>query len=131
MRQINQIIIHCSATPSDMDIGVEEIRDWHMGRGWSDVGYHFVIRRSGEIEVGRPIERAGAHARGHNAHSIGICMVGGNNVTDFNIKQFNALYNFVIHLRGSYPDAQVLGHRDLEGVAKLCPCFDVGAFFDG
>ena len=81
------IIVHCSATPQNMDIGVEEIRRWHTdpkprGKGWSDIGYHYVIRRSGVVEAGRDWKRMGAHARGHNRTSIGICLVGGNDAED-------------------------------------------------
>ena len=79
MRDIKKIIIHCSATSAEMDIGAKEIAQWHKDRGWSDIGYHFVIRRDGTIEHGRPVERPGAHARHHNNDSIGICLVGGIN----------------------------------------------------
>jgi len=75
---IARIIVHCSATPPDMSIGVSEIRDWHVNQNkWSDIGYHFVIKRGGLIQQGRDIELAGAHAEGHNSDSIGICLVGG------------------------------------------------------
>ena len=82
MRQIDHIIVHCSYTPPSMDIGAETIREWHTlpkpkGRGWSDIGYHWVIRRNGTVEAGRSEERAGAHAKGYNQDSIGICLIGG------------------------------------------------------
>ena len=78
MRKINEIILHCAYTPVTMDIGVSEIRDWHINeRGWSDVGYHYIIRLDGTIELGRPIEKIGAHTKGRNRNSIGICYVGG------------------------------------------------------
>ena len=78
MRKIDRIVVHCSATTPTMDIGVGTIRGWHvLERGWSDVGYHFVITRDGEVQTGRPIERSGAHAKGFNKHSVGICYVGG------------------------------------------------------
>jgi len=77
MRNIEEIIIHCSATPEGRDVSTEEIRQWHLDRGWSDIGYHFVVELDGTVYDGRPLEIAGAHARGHNSQSIGICYVGG------------------------------------------------------
>lgn len=78
MREINLIVVHCTYSRPSMDIGVEEIRKWHVeGNSWTDIGYHYVIRRDGTIEDGRPIERPGAHVKGHNSNSIGIAWVGG------------------------------------------------------
>ena len=78
MREINRIILHCSATPEGEHISTETIRDWHVNkRGWSDIGYHFVVLLDGTIEAGRPLDRVGAHTKGHNEDSIGICIVGG------------------------------------------------------
>ena len=138
MRDISLIVVHCSATPPDMDIGREEITDWHRDRGWSDIGYHYVIRRNGDIEAGRMVQKAGAHARGHNANSIGICLVGGVRrdgsamVPDNNFMpaQYESLAILIqglsIAFNLDYEDpAQVCGHRDLPGVRKACPCFDV------
>ena len=79
MRKVNLLVIHCAATKPNMDIGRDEIDSWHKARGWSGIGYHYVIRRDGRIESGRPVEQAGAHASGYNANSIGICLVGGIN----------------------------------------------------
>lgn len=134
MRDIDAIVIHCAATPPDVDVGVEEIRDWHVnGNGWSDVGYHYIVRRNGMIEGGRPVEEPGAHAKGHNANSIGICLVGGvdaENRPDSNYTraQWASLARIVRSLRASYPDARILGHRDLPGVTKACPSFDAMAW---
>ena len=82
MREINKIIIHCSATPEGQDFTVQQIRQWHTtpkpkGNGWSDIGYHFVIYRDGSVHKGRPLEQIGAHTLGYNANSIGICYIGG------------------------------------------------------
>lgn len=132
MRNLEMIIIHCSATPSNMDIGVEEIRKWHLERGFSDIGYHYVIRRDGELEVGRPINTPGAHCKGHNARSIGVCLVGGVDKyagklvasCNFTELQWNALDLLVTSLLGKYPSIQsVHGHNEF--AAKDCPCFDV------
>ena len=151
MRDINALVIHCSATPANVamnitlpgeDIGVAEIRKWHTdppppkgnGRGYSDIGYHCVIRRSGLVELGRPIERIGAHVLGHNANSIGICLVGGIDISgraenNFEPPQWEALYKLLTDLTKRFPSVkQIKGHRDYPKVYKECPCFDVEAW---
>lgn len=131
MRAINKIIIHCSATEHDMDVGVDEIRSWHTmkppkGNGWSDIGYHYVITLDGEIQEGRPIERTGAHTKGHNHHSIGICYVGGlingESADTRNEKQKDSLDDLLHELVELYPMARIYGHRDFS--KKSCPNFD-------
>ena len=78
MRQINKIIVHCSATREGQDVSVDTIRKWHVeGRGWSDIGYHFYIDINGKIHKGRDIARMGAHCKGQNRNSIGVCYCGG------------------------------------------------------
>ena len=78
MRKIDKIIIHCSATPIGRDFSAKVIREWHVkGNGWDDIGYHYIVRLNGDLEYGRPVEIAGAHCRGHNKNSIGICYIGG------------------------------------------------------
>lgn len=123
------LVVHCSATPRRMDIGVEEIRHWHVDeRGWLDVGYHYVIRRSGEIERGRPRTATGAHVGGFNSRSIGICMVGGGKTRedgDYTDSQWASLRALLAELKTIYPAAQVMGHRDFPAVHKYCPSFDV------
>ena len=129
MRDIRKIIIHAADTPADMDIGVEEIRRWHVEeRGWSDIGYHYVIRRDGTVETGRSEDRAGAHVRGHNQDSIGICLVGGKPAFNFAYVQMDALMDLVTALQETYPGASVHGHREFDP-GKQCPCFDVQAWF--
>lgn len=148
---VNKIIVHCSATPAGADIGAKEIDTWHKDPplNWSMIGYHFVIRRDGTLEYGRPLTRQGVHVRGHNRRSWGICMVGGvrkahvdgkaKMVADnnFTAAQFATLRSVVMMLKAICPDADVLGHRDTSpdrnnnGVVdpwewvKDCPCFDV------
>jgi Negative regulator of beta-lactamase expression len=136
MRPIRSIIVHCSATPPDMDIGVETIDGWHRDRGWASIGYHYVIRRNGRVETGRNIEHPGAHARGANQDSVGVCLVGGTDADDktkaeanFTLTQYRALEELVWTLRGRYGSLEVMGHRDLPGVRKACPCFDVRCLF--
>ena len=133
MRDITKIIIHCAATKPSMDIGANEIREWHIARDWIDIGYHYVIRRNGTVEKGRDIMQAGAHAKGHNFTSIGICLVGGINEEgepddNFTLKQYNSLIQLVKFLEMTFPIDDVLGHRDLPDVNKQCPCFDVRAW---
>lgn len=134
MRKINLIVIHCADTYAQMDIGVQEIRKWHLKRGFKDIGYHYVIRRDGSIEQGRPLEKPGSHASGYNACSIGICYAGGkgpdgkpqDNRTP---EQIQAMHDLVTSLLHEFPQAIVTGHRDLPGVHKDCPCFSVSSEF--
>lgn len=127
MRKLNKIIVHCSATPEGRDVSTEEIRQWHLDRGWSDIGYHFVIELDGTICDGRPIEIAGAHARGHNKDSIGICYVGGVD-KDMRPKdtrtpeQVASLLDLIVDLRSTYGKLPVHGHREFSD--KACPSFD-------
>ena len=130
MREITDIIIHCAATTPDMDIGAEEIDQWHRARGWDGIGYHFVIRRSGLVEEGRSLDKVGAHVRGHNAHSVGICLVGGKDQFDFTIGQMKSLDSLVHSLLRDYPDATIKGHQDYD-TNKECPRFNVQEYFNG
>lgn len=140
-RVINRIVIHCSATREGKNYTSDDIRRWHKGQGWNDIGYHYVVTISGEIEKGRDEASIGAHVRGHNSDSIGVCYVGG---LDHNGKpkdtrtepQKAALIKLLRDLKRRYPKAVILGHRDLspdkngDGVisrgewVKDCPCFD-------
>lgn len=128
---VDYLIIHCAATPADMDIGIEEIRRWHMQRGFKDVGYHYVIRRDGTTETGRTETTPGAHTAGFNLYSLGICLVGGlkkgttKGEDNFTEAQWKALAVLLKDLRARYPDAEVCGHRDMPKVYKACPSFDV------
>lgn len=126
------IAIHCSATSEKADIGAKEIDRWHRAKGFLSIGYHYVIRRNGVVEQGRPEEDIGAHVQDYNAVSVGVCMVGGVDANDikkavnnFTPEQFAALAKLVRELKTRYPDAIVQGHRDFPNVAKACPSFDV------
>ena len=126
---VNTIWVHCSATKAKVDIGAAEIRKWHTDKGWSDIGYHFVIRRNGQVEKGRPETKQGAHVYGYNKDSIGICMVGGLDDmkkadANFTFAQYSALVNLIADLQKKYGmDVKVRGHRDV--AAKSCPCFSI------
>jgi len=136
------IVVHCSATKATADIGVRDITQWHIQRGFDTVGYHYVIRRNGELETGRPQNAIGAHVRGHNSNSIGICLAGGVDTSNkpennFTPAQFATLKALLRELEKRYPQARILGHRDLSPdkngdgkitpneFIKACPSFDV------
>ncbi|WP_296084228.1 N-acetylmuramoyl-L-alanine amidase [uncultured Agrobacterium sp.] len=124
------LAVHCSATTPTMDIGRAEIDRWHRAKGWLMIGYHFVIRRDGRVEIGRPVDVPGAHVEGYNSVSVGICLVGGIDAKgkaqdNFTPAQYAALAELLIKLKKDYPKATIQGHRDFPKVAKDCPCFDV------
>ena len=129
MRQINKIIIHCSATREGENYTVDTIRSWHVdGRGWSDIGYHFYIDLYGEIHKGRDIAKIGAHVKGMNRNSIGICYCGGVEADGKTPKdtiydcQKDALTAVIRTIKAMYTEAIVHGHRNFSN--KACPCFD-------
>lgn len=130
------LAIHHSATPPTLDVGVEEIRQWHHQRGWIDIGYHFVIRRDGRCEVGRPLFAQGAHVRGFNDRAVGICLVGGVNSqggvdNNFTAAQMSTLRHTINWLRTVYPAALVRGHKDFPGASTECPAFNVSEWYYG
>lgn len=127
MRRINLIVVHCTATPSGRDCTAADIRRYHLSRGFSDIGYHYLVRLNGDIEAGRPESLVGAHAKGHNAGSIGVAYIGGldrngNPCDTRTAAQREALRTLLTRLRRRYPAAKIIGHRDV--AAKACPCFD-------
>ena len=127
MREINRIIVHCSDSPDSLDFGVRDIRQWHLDRGCSDIGYHHVVRRTGAVEAGRPEEKIGAHTRMFNGDSIGICWVGRNEIGD---KQFESLKKLVIEKckeHGLDPTEDVYGHYECD-IRKTCPNLDMDKF---
>ena len=130
IKEVRYIVIHGSATKADQDVHAEDIARWHRMRGWLEIGYHYVITRDGVLEEGRNRNHPGAHARGYNHISLGICLIGGigdNGDPDFNYTpaQIKTLKALLTQLDPVYPNATVLGHRDLPNVKKACPCFDV------
>ena len=125
MRRICEIIVHSSSTPSSMDIGVKEIDKWHRDRNFRMVGYHFVIRRNGLIEKGRDVGDTGAHVRGYNLNSIGICWVGGTkNGKAFDnrtTKQKKSMFKLIRALIIVFDIERILGHRNVGNTE--CPSF--------
>jgi N-acetylmuramoyl-L-alanine amidase len=153
-RTITEIIVHCTATPEGKDYTVDDIRRWHTtpvskgGRGWSDIGYHYIIDRYGHVHEGRDVDVSGAHVKGYNAHSIGVVYVGGlENKPGVPYEQLKpkdtrteaqkaSLLSLLMDLRRLYPKAKIQGHRDFSpdlnhnGMIepkewiKACPSFD-------
>lgn len=129
MRNIDKIIIHCSATPEGKQTTVEEIRQWHLQRGWKDIGYHYVIYLNGTIHKGRPESEVGAHCSKYNKNSIGICYIGGVDKDGKTPKdtrtegQKRALIEILKRLKRDYPNATLHGHNEFAN--KACPSFNV------
>lgn len=154
---VRYIVIHCSATPEDCPYSVEQLRSDHRKKGFPEIGYHFYVRRSGEIVPCRSIIFQGAHVRHHNQESVAICYEGGlsssptppqllpcigevaegrrgikgkRNLVPADTRteaQQSSLIHLIRYLKQFYPQARVQGHRDFPGVAKECPCFDAKA----
>lgn len=148
MRTINLIVVHCSATREDHPLSPEALDLLHRRRGFNGTGYHYYIRKDGTVLLTRPLERIGAHAKGFNAHSIGICYEGGldsrGRPADTRTSaQRVSLCSLLHQLRERFPGCRLCGHRDLspdlngngeiepEEWIKVCPCFDVKAEFGG
>jgi N-acetyl-anhydromuramyl-L-alanine amidase AmpD len=140
-RKIKMLVIHCADTTAKMDIGAAEIRRWHTdpkpkGNGWKDIGYHFVIRRNGMVELGRDtdgdgdiFEEIGSHVAGYNTNSLGLCMVGGRGVdgraeNNFTEEQWRSLERLCRFIKARYPQITIHGHREFN-YGKQCPAFDV------
>lgn len=128
MRSIKEIIVHCSATPEGKDYTVDQIRQWHLQRGFNDIGYHYVVYRDGSVHKGRPEEKVGAHCLGHNSISIGICYIGGvakdgktpkDTRTD---AQKKSLLELLKTLKSKYPSAKIYPHYKFAN--KACPSFN-------
>ncbi len=133
MRKINLIVVHCSATRVNQNFTVEALEACHKARGFRTTGYHYYITKDGAVYPTRPEELPGAHAKHYNAHSIGICYEGGldNDGRPADTRtaaQKRTMLELLRSLRTDYPDVEVVGHRDLPGVKKSCPCFDVKAW---
>lgn len=147
MRKVNLIVVHCSATREDRLFSEHDLEVCHRRRGFNGTGYHFYIRKNGDIKTTRSLERVGAHVKGYNAQSIGGCYEGGldargrpkNTLTEW---QQHSLRVLIATLLRDYPGSRVCGHRDLspdrngngeiepEEWIKECPCFDVFEFLN-
>lgn len=127
MRDIRKIIVHCSDSDINSHDDISVIRDWHLQRGFRDVGYHYFIKKDGTIQNGRPHSEQGAHTLGHNSDSIGICLHGRD---EFTSQQFATLINKVRELQRNYilKNKDVYGHNEFS--TKTCPNFDVSKIFN-
>ena len=142
MRKINLIVIHCSATRADRSLTPDDLEMQHRRRGFNGTGYHYYIRKDGTVHLTRPIERIGAHVKGFNSNSVGICYEGGLDAhgcpADTRTSEQRAALRLLVHqLLETFPGSRVCGHRDLspdlngngeiepEEWVKQCPCFDV------
>jgi N-acetylmuramoyl-L-alanine amidase len=144
------IVFHCSATKPNQHIGRAQIEEWHLAKGWASIGYHFVITRAGDVELGRALEDVGAHVQGYNGRSVGVCLVGGldelgreavNAPQLFTPAQWVAAAKVADFLKAVYPNARICGHRDLSPDTnkdgkiqrgewlKSCPGFDAAQAF--
>lgn len=127
-RDIKEIIVHCSATPEGKDYTVNDIRKWHLQRGFNDIGYHYVIYRNGSIHKGRIENKPGAHCKGHNNISIGVCYIGGVESDGKTPKdtrtpeQKASLLSLLRDLKKKYPKAVIHSHKDFAN--KACPSFE-------
>jgi N-acetylmuramoyl-L-alanine amidase len=128
-RVIDDLWVHCAATPEGKDFTVEDIRQWHKARGFTDVGYHYVVYRDGRIMVARPVGQVGAHVQGHNTGSIGICYIGGVSADGKSAKdtrtpeQRSSTLWLVGQLVAKHRIKRVRGHNEV--ATKACPSFDV------
>ncbi|HDR1022134.1 TPA: N-acetylmuramoyl-L-alanine amidase [Pasteurella multocida] len=153
MFPILKIVIHCSATQNGKSLATKTqtaaqvIDRWHKQRGYSRIGYHYVIDTDGTLETGRKVGEIGAHVKGHNKQSVGICLVGGitkdgKNHGEYTAAQWKTLHKLLRELESQHPKAKIYGHRDLspdlngDGSItpnewlKTCPCFDVWSWLD-
>lgn len=127
---VKLIVVHCSATPPSMDVDIRDVDRWHRQKGWLKVGYHYFIKRSGELQEGRQLTEAGAHVKGHNHESVGICLAGGLSEVglqpedNFLPVQKQALKSLLAYLQKYFEKAVIGGHRDYNP-HKDCPCFEV------
>ena len=128
MKNIDEIIVHCSSTPEGRDYTVDKLTEWHRQQGFKTIGYNYVIYRDGTCHIGRPLSMTGAHCKGHNTHSVGICYIGGMSEDGETPKdtrtpeQQVALAHLLRVLHAQFPKATLHGHREFAN--KACPSFD-------
>ena len=128
------IVIHCTQTPADMDFGVEKVTEWHKNRGFDTIGYHYLIKRDGTLQVGRDEDVVGAHAVAVNGTSIGVALVGGGTINmgwenNFTPVQFETLKSILLQLKDKYNVQKIIGHYQVDD-GKKCPSFDVPVWLE-
>ena len=121
-KKISLLVVHCSDTPNKQNLSAIDIHKMHLDFGWNGIGYHKIIKRSGKIENGRPEYWIGAHVKGKNEISLGVCLIGRDNFTK---NQFKSLERVLRKWKKLYPNAKIVGHRDTGKTKKTCPNFDI------
>ena len=121
-KSIQFLVVHCSDTDNNVNLGAREIHKMHLSFGWDGIGYHKIINRSGLIENGRPEYWIGAHVKGKNDVSLGVCLIGRDKFTN---KQFTSLEKVLRLWKLLYPSAKIIGHYNTDDTQKTCPNFDV------
>ena len=125
-KNIKFLVVHCSDTDNEKELGAQAIHQMHLNFGWDGIGYHKVICRSGKIENGRPEYWIGAHVKGKNEISLGVCLIGKDQFTK---RQFASLKKILTKWKTIYQNAQVVGHKDTGNTKKSCPNFDVATWW--
>jgi N-acetylmuramoyl-L-alanine amidase len=135
MTRITHIVVHYTATFPDQPVTREIVDRWHRERGWSGIGYHWLVTRDGVVEAGRPEHVTGAHVANRNTGTIGVCWAGGLDrasgpnvgVKNMTPVQERALVSLLREIKARHPQAEIVGHKDL--AATLCPGFDVRSWW--
>jgi N-acetylmuramoyl-L-alanine amidase len=121
MRTIDKIVVHHTASPNSWTY--DDVKASHLERGFDDIGYHYLIEHNGTVRLGRHVSRVGAHCKGYNANSVGVCVVGsfedGSMPTD---EQWDAVSSLCADLLRQHPGSELFGHKELK--PTLCPGFD-------
>ena len=141
--KVRWIVQHYSATPIERDFTAADIDEMHRQRGFREIGYHYFIRKNGKVETGRDLSQpgrfeTGAHSQGENSASVGICVEGGVTLAAKNVgvdnrtpAQIKAQIALIRELLVRFPNAKVVGHRDMPGAATQCPGYDAAAWWAG
>ncbi len=141
--KVAYIVIHYSATAIENDYTAADIDAMHRKRGFNEIGYHWFIRKDGKIEMGRDLTQPGrfeqgAHSKGENSISIGICFEGGVTAAAPNVgfdsrtpEQIKSMIELIDRMQERFPGAVVKGHRDMPGAATQCPGFNATEWWDG
>ena len=139
--KVRWIVQHYSATPIERDFTAADIDAMHRARGFREIGYHYFIRKNGKVETGRDMSQpgrfeTGAHSQGENSASVGICLEGGVTLAARNVgvdnrtsAQIKAQIALIRELLARFPNAKVVGHRDMPGAATQCPGYDAAAWW--
>ena len=126
MKKIKLLVVHCSDTPNNQNLSANDIHKMHLSFGWDGIGYHKVINRSGKIENGRPEYWIGAHVKGKNNISLGVCLIGKDYFTK---NQLKSLERVLKKWKKTHPFAKIIGHKDVGNTKKTCPNFDVTSWY--